>query len=141
MQEQHQALVALNRVLKEHIVGQPGVECKDWLHGLREGFKRLRSHLKANFDVKRDGGYLSHVTEVRPTLSKQVDKIKHEHEEILRMAGWIVDELEQVECTDRLLIADACARIQRFMAIVSQHDQREAMITMLVFNQDIGGFE
>jgi hypothetical protein len=141
MQEQHQALLALNRVLKEHIVGQPGVECADWLHGLKEGFKRLRSHLRANIELKRDGGYLSHVIEVRPTLSKQVSKIKHEHSEILKMAEWIIGELDQVTCGDRLLIADACARIQRFMAIVAQHDQQEAMISMLVFNQDIGGIE
>lgn len=141
MQEQHKMLLELSRVLKEHIVAQPGIECAEWLHGLRQGFKRIAVHLERNYEAKRQGGYLSHVIEVRPTLSKQVGKIEHEHEEIKRMAGWILNELDQTDCPDRLLIADACARIQRFLAIVAQHDQREAMITMLVFNQDIGGID
>ncbi len=141
MQEQHKALLDLNHMIKEHIVAQPGVECDDWLRGLRESFKRLKSHLKINYDVKRSGGYLAHVLEVRPTLSDQVERIKHEHDEILKMAEWITGELDQIKCSDRLLIADAGARIQRFMAITAQHNQREAMITMLVFNQDIGGID
>lgn len=141
MQEQHKALLELSGLLREHIVSQPRIECKDWLHGLREAFKRLKAHLKVNFEMKRSGGYLAHVIEVRPTLSKQVERIRHEHDEILRLAEFISDELETVVCADRLLLADLAARIQRFIAVVSQHDQKEAMITMLVFNQDLGGID
>jgi hypothetical protein len=39
---------------------------------------------------------------------------------------------------NRLLIADIGVRIQRFMAVVAEHEQREVMITMYVFSQDIG---
>ena len=138
---QHTALLELSRVIREHIVKQPGVSSPDWLHGLREAVKRLKSHLAMNYDVKGSGGYLAHVLEVRPTLSKQVERIRHEHSEILRMIDWIDNELNQITPEDRLLIGDACARVQRFMAVVAQHDQREAMLTMLVFNQDIGGID
>ena len=141
MQDQHKSLLDLTRTIREHIVSQPGVQCPDWLSGLREGFKRLRSHLSAAYDAKQSGGYLTHVLEVRPTLAPQVEKIRHEHDEILRMAEWIDRELDELTCKDRLLIADAGARIQRFMAVTAQHNQQEAMITMLVFNQDFGGID
>lgn len=141
MQEQHVVLLELTRVLKEHIVKQPGIPCEDWLHGLRVGFERLRKHLEQSYNAKRDGGYLEHVLELRPNLSGQVDRIRHEHDEILKMSSWIINELAETTCTDRVLIADAAARIQRFMAIATQHNQRESMLTMLVFNQDLGGFD
>lgn len=141
MQEQRIALLELTRVLKEHIVKQPGINCEDWLHGLRVGFHRLRKHLQEMYEAKQTGGYLEHVLELRPNLSGQVERIRHEHDEILKMSGWIINELDEVGCTDRVLIADATARIQRFMAISMQHNQRESMLTMLVFNQDLGGFD
>jgi hypothetical protein len=37
-----------------------------------------------------------------------------------------------------VLVADACARLQRFMAVVGQHEQRESMIVLFAFNQDLG---
>lgn len=70
MQEQHKSLLGLSRVIKEHLVGQPGIDCAEWLHGLREAFMRLKAHLKLNYDVKRSGGYLSHVLDLRPTLTE-----------------------------------------------------------------------
>jgi len=54
------------------------------------------------------------------------------------MAGRIQAELAEVGETDRLQSADLTARILRFVAIVTQHDQRENMLTLFVFNEDIG---
>jgi len=38
-----------------------------------------------------------------------------------------------------MLLADACTRITRFMETADQHDQRENMIALFAFNQDLGG--
>jgi hemerythrin-like domain-containing protein len=141
MQQRHAALLELTRMLKEHIVKQPGIACEDWLHGLNVAFKRLHKHLEESYEAKSAGGYLEHVLELRPNLSSQVERIRHEHDELLKMSGWIERELDEVTCADRVLIADCTARIQRFMAIATQHNQQESMLTMLVFNQDLGGFD
>lgn len=139
MRHEHEALQSLNKILRQHIAGMPEVNLGDWLRGLQAGFERLRTHLERNFAAKESGGYLSIVVEKRPTLSPQVESIRREHGEILRMAEGILRDLEEVKPETRLLLGDVCARVQRFMAIVAQHDQRENMITLLVFNQDFGG--
>jgi len=75
MHEQYKSLLALNRMIKEHIAGQPGIQSDEWLHGLREGFKRLRAHLKLNYETKRSGGYLEYKTAaVMSAISGQARK-------------------------------------------------------------------
>lgn len=138
MRREHDALQKLSKILRQHIAGMPEVNLADWLRGLLAGFERLRTHLERNFAAKEAGGYLNIVVEKRPTLSPQVESIRREHGEILRMAEGILRDMVQVQAENRLLLADMCARVQRFMAVVAQHDQRENMITLLVFNQDIG---
>ena len=138
MRSEHEALQALNKVLRQHIAAMPEVNLDDWLRGLTAGFERLRTHLERNFAAKEADGYLNIVVEKRPTLSPQVEAIQREHGEILHMAEAILRDLAKTQPENRLLLADMSARVQRFMAVVAQHDQRENMITLLVFNQDIG---
>jgi len=139
MRDEHQALVDLNKVLRQHIAARPEVNVADWLRGLQAGFGRLRAHLERHFAVQEEGGYLSMVVERRPTLSTHVEHIRREHDELLQMAEHILRDSSEVMPENRLLLADLCARVQRFMAVVADHDQRENMITLLVFSQDIGG--
>lgn len=139
MRNEHLALVDLNKVIRQHIAAKPEVVLAEWLRGLKLAFERLRAHLERHFAAKEEDGYLSMVVEQRPTLSGQVEKMRREHGEILQMAGRILEEAAEVQPENRLLVADICARIQRFMAVVADHDQREVMLTMFVFSQDIGG--
>ncbi|MFQ5806902.1 MAG: hemerythrin domain-containing protein [Phycisphaerae bacterium] len=138
MRDEHQALIDLNKVLRQHIAARPEINLADWLRGLKVALERLRMHLERHFAAKEEDGYLSAVVEQRPTLSTQVEHIRREHDEILQLAEHILRDLSEVLPENRLLLADICARVQRFMAVVADHDQREIMITMYVFSQDIG---
>ena len=138
MRSERNALIELSKVLKQHIAAQPDVNLVEWLRGLRIGFERLQKHLERHFAAKEEDGYLGMVLEQRPTLSGQVEQMRSEHGEITHMGEQILKEFEYVTSENRLLMADLCSRVQRFMAIVADHDQREIMITMFVFSQDIG---
>jgi hemerythrin-like domain-containing protein len=138
MRHEHQAQIELAKVLREHLANPPQVGRGAWLDSLRSGFERFFAHLRRNFKAQETGGYLTTLVELRPTLSKQVEQLRGEHAELLRMAGRIQAELAEVGETDRLQSADLTARILRFVAIVTQHDQRENMLTLFVFNEDIG---
>jgi len=138
LQEEHKALVQLSQVLKEHIAAMPSVNLEQWLEGLRTAFDRLYAHIERCFAMKAKDGYLETILEERPTLATQVESIKSEHGQLLRMGEGIRNELAAARLGDHLLVADACARVQRFMAIVAQHEQRENMIVMFAFNQDLG---
>jgi hemerythrin-like domain-containing protein len=138
MRRERETLIDLNKVLRQHIAAKPDVNLSEWLRGLRIGFERLQKHLERHFAAKEANGYLSMVIEQRPTLSGQVEQMRNEHDEILHLGEQILRDLGELLPENRVLLADACARVQRFMAVVADHDQREIMITMYVFSQDIG---
>ncbi len=138
MQSEHQALRELGKLIRQHIADMPEVNRADWLRGLKVACERLRNHLDRHFAAKQEDGYLRAVVEMRPTLSTRVEHMRREHDEILHMAARILHDLSDVMPHNRLLVADLCARIQRFIAVVDDHEQREVMITMYVFSQDIG---
>ncbi len=138
LQEEHKALVQLNQMLKEHIAAMPGVNLKSWLDGLRVGFDRLHSHINRCIEMKVKDGYLETILKERPTLAQQVEAIKAEHGQLLRMAESIRNDLAAARPEDRLLVGDACARVQRYMAVVGQHEQKENMMVLFAFNQDLG---
>jgi hemerythrin-like domain-containing protein len=140
LQEEHRALVQLSQVLKEHIAGMPSVNIGPWLNGLRIAFDRLHAHIQRCIAMKEKDGYLETILKERPTLAQQVEAIKAEHGQLLRMSEGIRNDLAATRPEDRVLVADACARVQRFMAIVAQHEQRENMIVMFAFNQDLGAY-
>lgn len=138
LQEEHKALHELTQVLKEHIAAPPGVDSASWLDGLRAAYDRLFAHVKRTINMKEDDGYLETILKQRPTLTKQVEAIRAEHPQLIKMAQRIQEDLADCRPEHRVLIADACARIQRYMAVVSQHEQRENMIVLFAFNQDLG---
>lgn len=140
LQEEHKALAKLSQVLKEHIAAMPSVNFGAWLDGLRTAFDRLHAHIQRCIEMKVKDGYLETILKERPTLGRQVEGIKAEHGQILRMSEAIRNDLAGTRPEDRLLVADACARVQRFMAVVGQHEQRENMIVMFAFNQDLGAY-
>ena len=88
--------------------------------------------------MKEEDGYLETILKERPTLANQVASIKAENGQLLKMADAIRNDLAEVRSEDRLLVADACARIQRYIAIIGQHEQRENMIVLFAFNQELG---
>ncbi len=138
MQEEHKALHQLTQILKEHIATTPGVNSGQWLDALRIAFDRLHAHVKRTIAIKEEDGYLETILKERPTLAKQVASIKGENGQLLRMADNISRDFAAARLEDRLLVADGCARVQRFMAVVSQHEQRENMIVLFAFNQELG---
>ncbi len=138
LQEEHKALRQLTQMLKEHIAAMSGTSTGQWLDGLRTGFDRLHAHVTRTFAMKEEDDYLAAILRERPTLAKQVEAIKAENPQLQRMADGIRAELADLSSEERLLVADVCARIQRYLAVVAQHEQRENMIVLFAFNQDLG---
>ncbi len=138
LQEEHKALQQLSQVLREHIVAMPSVNLGQWLEGLRIAFERLHAHIQRSFAMKEKDGYLDSVVTMHPTLSRQVEAIKNEHAQLIKLGLGVRNDLAATQPEDGLLIADACARVQRHVAILAQHEQRENMIVLFAFNQDLG---
>jgi hemerythrin-like domain-containing protein len=140
LQSEHKALMQLSQVLNEHIAAMPSANLTQWLAGLRAAFDRLHAHIERCIAMKVQNGYLETILKEKPALAKQVESIQADHGQILRLGAGIRSELAALRPEDRLLVGDACARVQRFMSTVTQHEQRENMVVLFAFNQDIGGF-
>lgn len=138
MQREHGTLVALTKHLKEHIAAMPEANVEKWFGGLRAGFDRLQVHLKRHFEAQESGGYGQAVLDQRPSLAPKIEAAKHEHGELLSIAAGILRDIDVVKPKDRQLIADRVARIQRFMAVAAEHEQRENTLALFASNQDIG---
>jgi hemerythrin-like domain-containing protein len=140
LQDEHKALLRLSQVLREHIAALPGMNRAQWLVGLRVAFDRLHAHVERCITMKEKDGYLEQILREKPTLARQVETVKAEHGQVLRLAVDLRDQLAAVKPEDHLLVEDGCSRVERFIEIVSQHEQRENMIVLFAFNQDIGAF-
>jgi hemerythrin-like domain-containing protein len=140
LQEEHKALQQLSRMLKQHIANQPNANVGPWLEGLRAAFDRLHVHIERGIEMKTKDGYLETILNERPTLARQVESVKNEHGQLLRMSQGLRNDLAAIRPEDNLLVTEACRRIERFMTIVAQHEQRENMLVMFAFNQDLGAY-
>jgi hemerythrin-like domain-containing protein len=140
LQEEHKALQQLSRVLKQHIANQPNTNTGPWLEGLRAAFERLHVHIERGIEMKTKDGYLETILNERPTLARQVESVRNEHGQLLRMSEGLRNDLAAIRPEDNLLVTEACRRIERFMTVVAQHEQRENMLVMFAFNQDLGGY-
>ena len=140
LQEEHKALLQLSQVLKSHIAAMPSANITQWLGGLRVAFDRLHAHIQRCIAMKEKDGYLETILKERPALTKQVESIKSEHGQLVRMGDGIRNDLLATRPEDRVLVDDMCARVERYMTIVTQHEQRENMIVMFAFNQDLGSY-
>ncbi len=138
MKSEHQALTELSGVIRKHCALLPETDAGAWLSGLVAAFERLRAHLHRHFAAQESGGYMRMVTENRPTLSREVERLLGEHAQLSLMADRLAKDLAEARPEHRLVTADLSARVQRFIAVVGQHDQRENMITLFVASQDIG---
>lgn len=140
LQEEHKALLQLSHVLKTHIAAMPTAKLGQWLAGLRAAFDRLNAHVQRCIAMKEKDGYLETILRDRPALTRQVEAIKSEHGQLVRMGDGIRDDLASTRPEDRVLVDDMCARVERYMTVVAQHEQRENMIVMFAFNQDLGSY-
>jgi hemerythrin-like domain-containing protein len=140
LQQEHKALLQLSQVLREHIAAMPASNLATWLDGLRVAFDRLYAHIERCVQMKESAGYLEAITRERPFFARQVEGSKAECNQLSRIGQGIKDELGRIRPDERVLVGDVLARVERFMTIVAQHEQRENMMAMFAFNQDFGAF-
>ena len=79
------------------------------------------------------------VVEQRPTLSKQVETLRHQHDELRRLMEDLEGAVHGLRPEDQLLIRDCCTRLQIFLGHVQRHEEHENHIVLYTFTTDIGG--
>ncbi len=139
LQEEHAAQRQLIQLVREHAARLPGTSDARLVEQFKTAFDRLHSHVARTISMKEQDGYLESILKVKPTLARQVSEARADHGQLLRLADSIRRDLSQIQPADRLLVRDACDRMQRFADYLSQHEQRENMLALVAFNTELGG--
>lgn len=138
IKDEHAKVAELSNQLMERVACVPRMNKSKWIGDVRTAFEHLRAHLTKHMALEEQGGYMSQVLAVRPTLSPQVAQLEHEHYEFTQIMNMVHRALMETGPEDSLLIRDLCHRIQDLLAYVEHHKKTEDLLVISVLNQDIG---
>ena len=138
MKGEHNRVQELAHYLREHIVTVPTGDRAAWLKELGERFDHFAAHKRRVMSMKQEGGYLLPVVEERPSLSQQVELLRHELNELRQLMDDLGQTVHSLRPEDNLLIRDCCTRLQVFLGHVQRHEEHENHIVLYALTQDIG---
>ncbi len=138
IRQEHDKVAELSARLREKAALCPSWHRQTWIQNVGEAFEHLRAHLTKHMALEERDGYMAAVVERQPAFSKEIERLAHEHEEIVRLMREIHDSLEQLRPDDQLLIRDCCLRIQNLLGYVEHHERDENLMVLSAYTHDIG---
>lgn len=138
MLEENAKVHQLSGELREIVSQPPRGSRAAWIKDLQGRFGDFAGHLRWHERMEENGGYLTQVAELRPTLSKAVETIRHEHQELTTILEEVQAAVESLTATDNLVLRDCCRRIEHFLSWIERHEEHENHIVIYAFTQDLG---
>jgi len=138
IREEHAKVEELADRLREWVAVVPRANIASWITEARERFEHFRAHMTQHMALEERDGYMSAVVRQRPSLSVEVDRLKHEHQEIERIMASVRRAVGALESDDRLLVRDCCHRIENLLSYVEHHENDENLLLTYAFTHDIG---
>lgn len=138
MHDEHQKVDELAGVLSERVAHVPRSNQQHWIEAAREAFEHFRAHMTKHIAMEEHDGYMSAINELRPRLAGEVERLKREHHQILRLLNSVHAICEDVDPQDSLIIRDVCHRVQDILRYVEHHNQSENVLVLSAFHDDIG---
>jgi len=138
LRAEHDAVEALSDRVREWVAVVPRSNIGDWIVELRSRFEHLRAHLTKHMALEEQEGYMKTVVELRPTLSPEVERLQHEHEEIGKIMASVHEAVEALKPADRLLVRDCCRRLDNLLHYIEHHENDENVLLITSLTSDIG---
>jgi len=138
LQQEHQMIGAAANKLQD-LVGRP-VSAReresDWLNSVRDSLNSLNSHLKTHFAFEEFGGFMEEVVGASPNASREVDRLKQDHQTILAKS----EELCQITRGGSALseTSQLRKRILRLLELLNRHEHAENELVQCVLMDDLG---
>jgi iron-sulfur cluster repair protein YtfE (RIC family) len=136
--QEHGRVEELSSALRDTVSHMPKTHREPWIAELRDVFERFHAHMLKHMALEEHEGYLTPVIEAKPSLGAKAERLHHEHREFERLMGGIRELLANVTPADRLLVRDCCRRIGDLLDYVSHHENRENVLLIDAFCDDIG---
>ncbi|MCO6436813.1 MAG: hemerythrin domain-containing protein [Phycisphaerae bacterium] len=138
MREEHDRVDELANSVRQITAVIHWANFQSWLGELRQRFEHLRAHLVQHMALEERDGYFLPVLERRPGLAPQVEALRKEHEEMMRILDNVHQAVLALQATDRLLVRDCCIRINALLGFLEHHESAENILISTVFTHDIG---
>ncbi|GMU24715.1 MAG: hypothetical protein AMXMBFR13_47880 [Phycisphaerae bacterium] len=138
IRREHDMVEELAHRLGEQVAVVPRCNCGPWIQATRDHVGRFRDHLRKHFTLEEEGGYLEAVIDRQPGLTAEVERLRHEHDELGHLLDAIHVALSRTGENDRLLISDCCFRLQNVLKYLKDHEERENLMVISVFTDDLG---
>jgi len=138
LRAEHEAVEQLADRLREWVAVIPRTNAAGWIAELRRRFEHFRAHLTKHMALEEQEGYMTAVIELRPTLSQEVGRLQHEHEEITTIMAGVQSAVDSLSKDDRLLVRDCCRRIDNLLHYVEHHENDENMLLITSLTSEIG---
>ena len=136
--EEHETLNRLMDELRGEIAVVPRSGLAPWIDRLKARFTHFEAHLIKHMALEEQGGYLAPVLGERPTLNKEVARLKHQHGEFVRLLQLLRQQVQQLDPADSILPRDWCHHVTRVLAYVEQHEHEEDLVLIDGVSRDIG---
>lgn len=111
------------------------------LSSLRFVVHSFERHLGRVFTLEECDGYMAFIPLQAPRLSRAVDSLKSEHEEIRTSVRRIAHTLEHITSADEARLAQLCDELLTLLKRLDHHLRKESDIFQEAYEQDRGGGE
>jgi hemerythrin-like domain-containing protein len=138
MREEHAVVEELADQIGARIAAVPRAGLGPWIAETAAHLGDFHVHLRRHFDLEQEGGYLEAVIDRSPALTPDVDRLRHEHDEIDRLLTSIHQDLTAATDQDRIIVEDCCCRVQNLLRYLRDHEEREDLMVVSAFNSDLG---
>jgi Hemerythrin HHE cation binding domain len=109
------------------------------LSTLRFITQSLQRHLERVLALEEYGGYMDFVVHESPRLTKLVESLKQDHEQLRKDTRQIVQQFENVSPADGGLFAQTCDGLGSLLTRLAAHNKKEATLMQEAFTRDEGG--
>lgn len=130
MEEEHAVVDRLARGLREWVAVVPRANFAHWIDGARQRFEHFRAHLIRHFSQEEHDGYVKSLAEQQPSLAMEIERLVHEHRELVQLLDAVHRDLQALTAIDRLLVQDVCRRMESFLGILEHHEHEEHLLTV-----------
>jgi hemerythrin-like domain-containing protein len=139
---EHQILKHLTNALEVSLNWDAdGIDGSRKLASVRFVMQSLQRHLERQLALEEFDGYMEAVLESHPSLSGQIEKLKHEHDEFRSETYRIVSRLDSMTPTDGTNFEATCGEIRQLLVKLAEHSRKEVNLLQDSFLQEEVGLD
>ncbi len=109
------------------------------LSTLRFAARSFERHLVRTRVLADVGGYMHLITDADPHLAGEVSVLREVRKELQANFERIILQLEYVSADDAVSLGQVCSEMERYLADLEKHGQKEMRLLQHSFAQDEGG--